>query len=245
MGIETTVPLDSTLDDRRHDLGCNTHSGMDFRYFYLNDSVRFRRDPWVEQIFPGIAKFALADDDTSGLSRSREGYDGLVVGGNDVPRLARFLRVNRNALAGVVKICVMVGANAHKRAQALMAGFDDVLDPEKMRPEEAIARIGAIARRYRMAIEFNNERARIEREIRKIANADRLTDRERMLLEAFIESSGEFLSYYQIQNMLSNYVDEISLENVKVIVCNLRKKMKGGTRICAKVGSGYALVRAE
>lgn len=228
-----------------YELSGDTYNAMRVRYFYINDSVRFRRDPWVEKIFPGIQKFAFVDDDTSGLSRSREGYDCLVIGGNDVPRLARFLRVNRNALSGVVMICVMVGANAHKRAQALMAGFDDVLDPDRMRPEEAVARVEAIVRRYQMTIESNNERARIEREMRKIANVDRLTDRERLLLEAFLQANGGFLSYFRIQSMLSTYIDEITLENVKVIVCNLRKKLKQDTKIKAKVGDGYSLIKPD
>lgn len=245
MNFKSSIPLNSVIISMEHYLKAHSDEGVAFRYFYLNDGVRLRRDAWVDRVFPGIARFPLVEGDTSGLSRSRENYDGLVIGGNDVPRLAKFLRLNSNALLGVVKICVLVGANAQKRAQALMAGFDDVLDPDKMRIEEAQARIDAIVRRYRMALEFNNARERIEREMRRVADVDRLTSRERMLLEAFLQSNGEFLSYHRIQSLLSSYLDEISLENVKVIICNLRKKLREGNKIRAKTGSGYALERAE
>lgn len=215
---------------------------LHYRYLSMKDAYRAQRDDWVENAFPGMATYSFADEDTNHLSRSRENYDGLIVGGNDVTRMARFLKANRSAVAGVVKICLMHGANAQKRAQALMAGFDDVFDVEKMRVEEAVARLDSIERRYRAAAEANNEQARIDRLLRDIAEVDRLTDRERLILETFLKTGNRQLAYFKIQSLCSTFHAEVSFENVKVIVCNLRKKLRDGVRIEAKAGEGYRLI---
>lgn len=236
------LPVDADVDGEVAGCIINSDKYVLYRYMSINDAYRGRRDDWVQRVFPGAARFAFADDDTNGLSRSREGYDGLIIGGNDVTRMGRFLKANRNALAGVVKICLMCGSNAQKRAQALMAGFDDVFDIAKLHPVEAAARMAAIAARYQTAKEASSEQARIHRQLRQVADIDRLTDRERLILETILRTRGRFLSYFKIQALCSSYGHEITLENVKVIICNLRKKLNAGVRIVAKSGEGYTII---
>lgn len=187
--------------------------------------------------------FNFSDEDTRGLSRYPDGYGVLVIGGNDIARMGRYLKSHRSAISGVVKICVTTGANAHKRAQALMAGFDDVFDSEKMQPSEAIARVDAMRRRYLTAIEMDNEKVKSDRIMNEFVHSEKLTERERAIIENMLADKGNFISYAKVQQLCSDYHNQITFENVKVIVCNLRKKLKPGVRITAQAHKGYMLLR--
>lgn len=221
----------------------NTYDYLQNRYISINDTCRAQRDAWISQVFPHSAMFNFSDDDTKGLSRYPDGYGVLIVGGNDISRMGRYLKANRSAISGVVKICVTTGANAHKRAQALMAGFDDVFDSEKMQPAEAIARVDAMRRRYIAAIEMDNEKVKNDRIMNEWVQTERLTDRERAIIETMLADKSNFVSYAKVQQLCSDFHSQISFENVKVIVCNLRKKLKPGVRIIAQAHKGYMLLR--
>lgn len=213
------------------------------RYISISDSYRAQRDAWVADALPQTPVFAFSDDDTRALSRYPEGYGVLIVGGNDVARMGRFLKANKAAISGVVKICLMCGANAQKRAAALHAGFDDVFDVEKIHGAEAAARIEAMRRRYLSAIETDNAKLRSDRTLNEFVMIDRLTERERAIVEAMIADKNRFVSYAKVQQLCSDFHNQISFENVKVIICNLRKKLKSGVRIVAQPHKGYLLLR--
>lgn len=221
----------------------NTYEYLENRCVSINDTWRPQRDAWLKDVFPGAVTFNFSDDDTKALSRYPNGYGALIVGGNDVARMGRFLKANRAALNGVVKICLTCGSNAQKRAQALHAGFDDVFDVEKMQAAEAIARIDAMRRRYQAAIEMDNSKIKNDRILGEYVNVERLTDRERAIMENLIADKSRFISYSKVQQLCSDFHSQISFENVKVIICNLRKKLKPGVRIIAQPHKGYMLQR--
>lgn len=220
-----------------------SHDGLASRYISINDTSRSQRDAWLEGAFPSAQVFSFADDDTKALSRHPDGYGVLIVGGNDIARMARFLKANRAAISGVVKICVTSGSNAQKRAMALHAGFDDVFDSEKMQGIEAAARIEAMRRRYLSAIESGNEKLRSDRLMGEYVAVERLTERERAIVTAMLADNNHFVSYAKVQQLCSDFHSHISFENVKVIICNLRKKLKPGVRIIAQPHKGYMLLR--
>ncbi|MEN9683656.1 MAG: hypothetical protein RLZZ427_1407 [Pseudomonadota bacterium] len=221
----------------------DTYEYLENRYISINDTFRAQRDAWLEEYFPGVVAFNFSDDDTKALSRYPNGYGVLVVGGNDVARMGRFLKANRAALSGVVKICLTCGSTAQKRAQALHAGFDDVFDIEKMQGVEAVARVQAMRRRYQSAIELDNSKIKTDRVVNEYAAVERLTDRERAIMEVLIADKHNFISYAKVQQICSDFHNQISFENVKVIICNLRKKLKDGVRIIAQPHKGYLLLR--
>jgi hypothetical protein len=220
-----------------------TYEYLENRYISINDTWRPQRDAWLMEVFPSAVTFNFSDDDTKVLSRYPNGYGALIVGGNDIARMGRFLKANRSAINGVVKICLTCGSNAQKRAQALHAGFDDVFDIEKMQAAEASARIDAMRRRYQSAIELDNSKIRNDRMLNEYVNVERLTDRERAIMENLIADKNNFISYSKVQQLCSDFHSHISFENVKVIVCNLRKKLKSGVKIISQPHKGYMLLR--
>ena len=102
-----------------------------------------------------------------------------------------------------------------------MAGFDDVFDVQKLQAEEAYARIDAMRRRYQSAIDLDNEKSNSDRSIREVAAIDRLTGRERNIIETLLSDKNNFISYSKVQQICSDYHHDISMENAKVIICNL------------------------
>lgn len=219
------------------------HNFIVTKYLSMKDSCRFERDAWASRVFPHGMTCNFSDDGVESLSRHPMSYDVLIIGGNDVSRIGRFLKANRALVSGVVKICLMHGANAQRRAQALMAGFDDVLDSEKMQVEEAVARVSALHRRYGETLKKGLERARGDMLLNQYAEANKLTARERSILTEMISGGRNFISYSAIQRLCSDFHRPVSIGNVKVIICNLRKKLRRGVKIVAEAHRGYRLER--
>lgn len=211
------------------------------RYLSFNDPSKSLRDAWMTLTFGNHENHAFVDGATSHLSVANSDFDALVVGGNDVRRMARIVRGADAILNRRVKIALVGGGNAQRRAQLITAGFDDVFDAEKMHPAEAAARIGAIWRRYQMR--FAQERAVDQQETRlaRICNPHVLTRRERRLLLLLLGAKDHFGSYASLRREISEYHEEISVEYLKVIVCLVRRKLTPGVRIVSVPLKGYQL----
>lgn len=211
------------------------------RYLSFNDPSKALRDAWMTLTFGSHDNHAFIEGATSHLSVANSDFDALVVGGNDVRRMARIVRGGDAILNRRVKIALVGGGNAQRRAQLITAGFDDVFDAEKMHPAEAVARIGAIWRRYQMR--FAQERATDQQETRlaRICNPHVLTRRERRLLLLLLAAKDHFASYGNLRREISEYHEEISVEYLKVIVCLVRRKLTPGVRIVSVPLKGYQL----
>lgn len=207
----------------------------------LRDTARAKRDAWLAQVFPEATVRSFADNGTEALSRHPDGYDVIIFSGNDVGRIARFIKANADLVSDVVKICVTYRASVQRRAQALMAGFDDVYDCEKMPVEEALARTKAIHRRYCFSRGQLSEQDRLDALLNEYTKDHRLTVREKRILEHLVLSNDNFISYNKIQQLCADRGGSISNAHVKVLICNLRKKLKPGVRITAKTHQGYVL----
>lgn len=211
------------------------------RYLTLSDPGKARREGWLAVTFGRVEQHAYAANNTSYLSVAVTGFDGLIVGGNDLPRMIKIVRSGSAILARRMKLALLNGGSAQRRAQLIAAGFDDVFDTEKTHPQEAQARVGAIWRRYLMR--FEHERIELNKEIllSRICNPHKLTDREKRLLLLLLTSEKNFALYRTIKRELSDYHEEISDEYLKVIVCLVRRKLMPGVRIVARAWQGYRL----
>ena len=211
------------------------------RYLSFNDPSKGLRDAWMTMTFGSCDSHGFIEGATNHLSVANSDFDALVVGGNDVRRMARIVRGGDAILNRRVKIALVGGGNAQRRAQLITAGFDDVFDAEKMHPAEAVARIGAIWRRYQMR--FAQERAADQQEtqLARICNPHVLTRRERRLLLLLLGARDHFASYGSLRREISEYHEEISVEYLKVIVCLVRRKLAAGVRIVSVPLKGYQL----
>ena len=113
----------------------NARAGY-IRYLSMNDLHREPRDVWLQNAFETFEQHTFVDLETRFLSIAEQDYETLIIGGNDPVRAARFLRINRPILARKVKIALMHGSLASKRAKALNAGFDDVFDRPACPPKK-------------------------------------------------------------------------------------------------------------
>lgn len=201
------------------------HPGM-IRYLPMNDPHREARDAWVRAVFGPIELHTFVDLETRFLSIAESDYETLIIGGNDPVRAARFLRLNRPILASKVKIALMHGSLASKRARALNAGFDDVFDSTRMGHEEAAMRCAAIVARYRAAASQARADMALATSLERVANVHLLGKRERKLLMLLTERLGEPISHFKLRTELSQNTDELSYNYLKVLASNLRAKLK-------------------
>lgn len=223
--MELEVPLPTTApasDDRQP-----THAKTcQIRYLSMNDLHRDARDSWLEKAFLTFEQYTFIDLETRFLSIAEQDYDTLIIGGNDPVRAARFLRINRPILARKVKLALMHGSLASRRARALNAGFDDVFDSARMAPEEAGARCAVIGARYRAAAHQARAEQELENSLDRIAHLQLLGKRERQLLTMLASRLGEPVSHYRLRTELSHGNDELSYNYLKVLASNLRAKLK-------------------
>lgn len=196
------------------------------RYLSMNDLHREVRDIWLRGAFGAIEQHPFVDLETRCLSIAEEDYEILIIGGNDPVRTARFLRVNRPILARKVKIALMHGSLAGKRAKALNAGFDDVFDSARMSHEEADARCSAILARYHAAAYQARADQELADSLERVAHLHLLGKRERQLLTLLTNKLGEPVSHYKLRTELSQGNDEMSYNYLKVLASNLRAKLK-------------------
>lgn len=196
------------------------------RYLSMNDLHRDTRDVWLQSAFDTVEQHTFVDLETRFLSIAEEDYETLIIGGNDPVRAARFLRINRPILARKVKIALMHGSLASKRAKALNAGFDDVFDSARMSPEEAEARCAVILSRYQAAAHEARAQQELASSLDRIAHLHLLGKRERQLLTLLVNRLGEPVSHYKLRTELSQGTDELSYNYLKVLASNLRAKLK-------------------
>lgn len=155
-------------------------------------------------------------------------------------RLVRFLKDNAPGLRSCVKIAVMAHSSPSKRARVIRAGYDDVFDIFRCSQEEAAARLAVIRKRYEMAADKNAQQYYKDQKLLKVCYLDKISSRERKILEFLMEKNS--CTYYRLQVEISDFVQEMSLENLKVVISNLRKKLKPGAAIVARRGEGYELI---
>lgn len=223
MQPEAYLPRSASLSDDRYLMQIRPGA---IRYLSMNDLHREERDSWLRIAFESIEEHTFVDLETRFLSIAEQDYETLIIGGNDPVRAARFLRINRPILARKVKIALMHGSLASKRAKALNAGFDDVFDSARMSPEEAEARCISILARYRAAASQARAEQELASSLERVAHVHLLGKRERHLLTLLAARVGEPVSHYKLRTELSHGGDELSYNYLKVLASNLRAKLK-------------------
>jgi DNA-binding response OmpR family regulator len=223
MHLEARLPITASVShDWQH---MHARTGP-IRYLSMNDLHRDARDSWLLGAFGSFEQHTFVDLETRFLSIAEHDYETLIIGGNDPVRAARFLRINRPILARKVKIALMHGSLAGKRAKALNAGFDDVFDSARMSAEEAMARNSVMLARYEAAAHQARAEQELASSLDRVAHVHLLGKRERQLLALLASRLGEPVSHYKLRTELSHGNDELSYNYLKVLASNLRAKLK-------------------
>lgn len=211
------------------------------RYVSLHDAQRGRREDWLGNVLESWEEFPFGDDDGNCLSIAFSRYDALIVGGNDTRRISRLVRPRQAILSRKLKICLVSDILPQRRAQVLMAGFDDVFDVVRMHPVEAVARMRAMWRRYALRLGRDQAAQAEALQIDGVAHLALLTPRERALLLALLGRDG-CVSYAVLRAAISTYHEPVTLTNLKVAISHLRKKLRPGVRVIAHARQGYELL---
>ena len=214
---------------------------MSLRSVSTSDLNHIEISNWINAIFENKKEYMYVDGRTNYFSLAEDDFDIVILGSNDAVRAARFLKHGKPILNRRVKISLMTGSMPPRRAQVLTAGFDDVFDTTRTQPAEAVARIAAIWARYTSRVQAEQvavvSRARIE----VVAYFDAMSGRERQILQILLSKEGTFASYSSLQSQVSELAEGITFTHLKVIICELRKKLRPEYKISSRALLGYEL----
>ena len=235
-------PLEQASLDVLEELEIFNQAIASVRVIAMKDSHTGERDEWLRNAFSKHVIYEFSEDDTSSITTVNHDFNVLVLAGNDISRMRQFIAQNHAILVSRVKICLMRASNARRRAQALMAGFDDVFDIGRTRPLEASIRTFSIWNRYQIAQVQNNASAALHLALQTVCKLDQITPRQRRCIECLFEAKGRLVSYRQLSDRIGSGEVMITDTNLKVIICNLRKQLLPGCSIKADHGVGYRLI---
>lgn len=214
---------------------------IDAAFVFYNDRTERERREWVDEVFPGHLSFEVAKIDQLFAAVYQSRFNVVIVGSNDAPRVVKMLRDYVNMMADKPKILLVKSMSPVDRAAALMAGFDDVIDYTRAAPEEAIARVRALIRRYEISATNSLQRDVEESSLSQIADVPSLSVRERRVLEALAKRRGRPVPHDFLCEQISQDVAGASALYLRVVICCLRKKLRKGASIVARLGQGYEL----
>lgn len=163
----------------------------------------------------------------------------MIFGGNDITRILGIYQKYRIVLKSKFKIIVTCGSSPKKRARAISAGFDDVIDTDRVMPPEAIARIRAMWSRHSQTQRAREALEARHRTLSGIAEYGSLTLREKKILILAMEQKNTIVTYAQIKSLLGNFNEEISQKHIQVLICQLRKKLRQPYEFKSVPGIGY------
>lgn len=213
------------------------------RYLTINDATRADRDGYAAALFTNLTVRVFTDDETHALSRARDDYDLMLVGGSDTVRLGRYVKLNAPLLANTACIALGAGTTPTRRARLLSAGFDEVIDCARMPLEEARARVLAVISRYgnRVAA-WATTRSR-DAALAEFCAPGTLTPRERRVLLVLASHAEEVIASDVICKAIKPQCHFACQRGMKVTISGLRRKLKAGYMIVSDYRGGYALLR--
>lgn len=211
------------------------------KYLYINDVFAKYRETFIEEALEGATfhKYRLLFDD---LPRTSEKCDVVIVGGNDLQRLASFIKVNLPLVERVPTIAVTGNLSPRSRAKLMNLGYDDVMNLKGLAAEEMAARVAVIFNRLKMAEEKTENLQKYTSSINEICEVDRLSRSQRLVIEALFDAKDNLCRYGQLRAHISKGYESLSLMHLRVVIHDIRENMKPGYTIENIRGIGYRLV---
>ncbi|MEI6643057.1 MAG: winged helix-turn-helix domain-containing protein [Novosphingobium sp.] len=243
------------LSDKLHDK--NVNIGMVFernsakgslfvdqtiRYISIDDRSQLRRAHFLGQLLSVEDYFTFGDSNTYALS-SEPPFDVLFIGGEDTARISRYIKSNVKLLAGRLTFVLTSRSSPTKRARLLNAGCDDVLDIDRVDTIEAIARLTAHVERHQIYRQsFQDTQTQLNK-IDQIVDIRHCSQKEISIIRIFISSNNCFISYLKLRNEIGHLSSPSTENYMKVVISNIRKKLRKSHLIKAKLGMGYELIK--
>lgn len=215
------------------------------RYINMNDASSQIRDVWIERCLNKYETLDFGKKADIILSSARSEYDIILMGGEDARRMSDFMKSNIDLISMKPKIAICANSSPARRAKIIMSGFDDVMDTQRTQPVEFIARMFAIWRRYQSQRDLLRQEGDFRRLLNQVAPADILPTKQLLVLTCLLQSPGFCASYNALQLAASSDHIPVSLENLKVIISNLRKFLRSGFSIISDRQSSYRLIMPQ
>lgn len=228
--------LSSRKDDHIADL-----TSLTVRYVGVRDDLLEYRLNWVQSLGIRSDEFDFSMNAEIVLSNASSDYDVLIIGIDDVKRAIKYIRQYSDLIRNKILVCLTRKSDPKRRAQLILAGFDDVFDVARTSPVEAVARLLAFRKRYDQARSVNSQQQAEELLLDSIADIRALSPKQRMVLEALVFAPGRSASYAHLCDVASDG-PPITSAHLKVIVCNIRKFLKSPFRIVSDRISKYYLM---
>ncbi len=239
MGGRLTAVMDErAIIDQPAGLGAPLH----FRYIAMHGTGCDERRAWVDQLAASHERLDFGSNPDILTSRAGTAFDFVVFGGEDAPRLARFMRDHGAMWHDKPKLCVCLRSQPEQRARLLTAGFDDVVDVRRIAPAEFLARAQAILRRYDGARARRQQAGTALARLGEVCQVAALSARQRIIVRRLIEAPGAMASSYALRLAACRRGEDMSQESLKTMISCIRKHLRAGYRIVAQVPSTYRLV---
>lgn len=215
--------------------------GLRIRYISMSDSGSDQRREWVDRSLLHYTTYDFNTRPDILMSTAITDYDVVIFGGEDQRRIADFMKSQAPMMINKVKICICVKSDPKRRAKLIAAGFDDVIDTGRTHHIEFIARIYAIWRRYKYNAESRMQDNELGSMLARVSYLQKIPPKQRAVLVHLIKSRHQSATYNSLRIAASSDTSEISNENLKVIISNLRKFLRPGFRIVSDRSSSYRL----
>ena len=212
------------------------------RYVNMPDVETEARREWINQAITTYDEFDFNINAEIIMSSAHDGFDILLFGGNDPRRLGDFMKKHSTMMANKGKICISTKCGPKRRAKLLMAGFDDVIDINRMHQAEFIARLYNIWRRYNSAESNRIADHHFSHLINRISYGDKLTPKQKQVLITIIKSINYTATYTYLCSAASSDIHPISHGHLKVLISGIRKLLKPGYKIVSDRNASYTLI---
>lgn len=217
------------------------YMSLQTRYVDLHDNQSASRREWFSALPVKSTFYDFNSKPNIILSPCPIDFDVLALSGNDPARIISFMKQYKSMLTNKPKLAICCKSTPKSRASLLLAGIDDVIDINRMHQDEYIARTHAIWARYRhQCVMRHNNLAQTER-LARVSNPDRLSPKQRAILLHLLESPDQCASYESLQIQAGSEYQPITKDHLKVIISEIRKKLKSEFTIISDGNSFYRL----
>lgn len=215
---------------------------LQFRYIAMQQGGWQKRKEWLDQVLPHYETLDFGSHPAILTSQAVSEFDVIIFGGEDLKRLARFIREHGLMLLDKVKMSLCLRSEPAQRARLLSAGFDDVIDVRRVTHAEFLARASAIFQRYKVARQRRlEEHDRFVQLVRACSPLD-MSAKQRNILAHFLRSPDGKASFERLKQIASETGEPISHEHLQVLISQIRRHLQPGYRIVSEGGVGYRLI---
>lgn len=217
-------------------------AGIRLRYIELEDDNRDFRRAWLAGVVYLGEPLRFAAKPEVLLSRALSDFDVLLIGGDDAASMGAFMMQHRALMFGKVSICLCTASSPDQRAHLINSGFDAAVDPAEIHQLEFLARVYAIWRRYRMSEVKGVKALDLDAMVDRVADSRMLSPKQRAIVRLLLQMPGHEADYATLCATAGKQKEPIGLQNLKVLISQLRRLLRPGVQIVHDPGCGFSLV---